>query len=236
MINAMNCARIDLSKWVGSPPEKEFIIQDWLSIGDVSYLSGDFEVGKSLLVQQLMTAAATGKPWLNMDVKQVKAYGVFCTDEKEDLVRKQCAINKFYQLDGKSPDLNNIYLSSRVGEDNALIVFNDKYEGQLTPYFKELLEDIKFFQPKLVILDEDLDLFGGDEDNRCQRREFMQCCARIAKIANCAVLLCKQDANIEMWFNRAWYLSRSEEARDERIPQCRRSSHLLRYQDGVFVI
>ncbi|WP_265026478.1 AAA family ATPase [Wolbachia endosymbiont (group A) of Bibio marci] len=78
MINA-----IDVSKWVGSPPEKEFIIQDWLSIGNVSYLSGDYEVGKSLLVQQLMTAVATGKPWLSIDVKQVKTYALFCEDEKK---------------------------------------------------------------------------------------------------------------------------------------------------------
>lgn len=94
MINATDCAKVDLSKWVSSPPEKEFIIQDWLSVGDVTYLSGDFEVGKSLLAQQLMTATAPGKPWLNMDVKQAKIYGVFCTDETEDLIRKQCAINK----------------------------------------------------------------------------------------------------------------------------------------------
>lgn len=234
MINATECARIDLSKWVGLPPEKEFIVQDWLSVGNVSYLSGDFKVGKSLLAQQLMTAAATGKPWLNMDVKQVKAYGVFCTDEKEDLVRKQCAINELYQL---SADLtNNVRLLSRVGEDNSLVVFNNKYESHPTLYFQELLEDIESFQPKLVILDEDLDFFGGDEDNRYQRKEFIKYCAHIAKTVNCAVLLCKQDINIEMWFNRAWHLSRSEEARDERILQCGRSSHLLRYQDGVFVI
>jgi RecA-family ATPase len=73
MINAIDC-----SKWVDSPPEKEFIVQDWLSLGEVSFLKGEREVGKSLLAQQLMTSVATGKPLLNMDVKQVKAYGVFC--------------------------------------------------------------------------------------------------------------------------------------------------------------
>ncbi|MGL9779877.1 MAG: AAA family ATPase [Wolbachia sp.] len=98
-----------------------------------------------------------------------------------------------------------------------LIVFNDKYWNQPTPYFQELLEDIKSFQPKLVILDKDLDFFGGDENNRCQHRQFIKCCARIAKTANCAVLLCKQGANVEMWFNRAWYLLKSEEASDERL-------------------
>ncbi|MDD9335069.1 MULTISPECIES: AAA family ATPase [Wolbachia] len=81
---------IDCSKWVGSPPEKEFIIQDWLSLGEVSFLKGEREVGKSLLAQQLMTSVATGKPLLNMDVKQVKAYGVFCESSKRDIIRRQC--------------------------------------------------------------------------------------------------------------------------------------------------
>lgn len=70
-----------------------------------------------------------------------------------------------------------------------------------------------------MILDEDLDFFAGDENSRHQRREFIKYCARIAKTANCAVLLCKQVANIDMWFNRAWYLYRSEEASDKRILQ-----------------
>lgn len=228
---------IDFSKLDNSPPEREFIVQDWLAIGYVSYLCGDYEVGKSLLVQQLMTAAAIGKPWLNMDVKQVKTYGVFSEDTKVDLIRKQHAINRFYQLNAKSSDLaNNIRSLSRIGKDNSLIVFNDNREGQFTTFFHDLVKDIKLFQPGLVILDEALDFFGGDEDIRIHRRQFMHCCARIAKIANCAVLLCKHDADIEMWHNRAWYLSESEKVSDERILQCSRSSHLLHYQDNVFVI
>lgn len=237
MISGVEYSRIDFSSWVDLPPEKEFIVEDWLSVGDVSYLSGDSEVGKSLLAQQLMTAAATGKPWLNMNVKQVKTYGVFCTDEMGDLIRKQCAINRLYQLDADSPDLtNNVRLFSRAGEDNALMVFDDSYTGRLTPYFHELLEDIKSFQPKLVVLDEDLDFFGGDKNNNHQRREFIKCCAHIAKAVGCAVLLCKQDANMEILSSSSWYLFRSEEAKDERIFQCGRLSHLLRYQDEVFVI
>ncbi len=62
------------------------------------------------------------------------------------------------------------------------------------------------------------------------------CCANIARTVNCAVLLCKHDTNIDMWHNRAFYLSRSEEASDERVLQFREFSHFLRYQDGVFVI
>lgn len=62
------------------------------------------------------------------------------------------------------------------------------------------------------------------------------CRVAVAKMLNCAVLLCKHDTNIDMWHNRAFYLSRSEEASDERVLQFGGFSHFLRYQDGVFVI
>ncbi|WP_257791014.1 hypothetical protein [Wolbachia endosymbiont of Folsomia candida] len=37
---------IDFAKWCA--PEKEFILEGWLSMGDVSFLKGEYEVGKSL--------------------------------------------------------------------------------------------------------------------------------------------------------------------------------------------
>lgn len=43
------------------------------------------------------------------------------------------------------------------------------------PYFHDLLEDIKSFQPKLVILDAASDLFGGDE-NICTHRNAALLC------------------------------------------------------------
>jgi RecA-family ATPase len=180
-----------------------------------------------------MTSVATGKPLLNMDVKQVKAYGVFCESSKRDIIRRQCMIDRLYQVE-KTLFESQIQILARDGEDNLLMTFNDKGIGEFTTFFHELFEDMQLFQPKLVVLDTISDLFGGDPSHL---KQFMDgCCAHIAKTLNCAVLLCKHDTNIDMWHNRALYLSRSEEASDERILHCGRSSHLLRYQNGVFVI
>ncbi|APR99004.1 AAA family ATPase [Wolbachia endosymbiont of Folsomia candida] len=139
MINA-----IDILKWDNLPTEKEFIVQDWLAVGEVSFLKGECEVGKSLLAQQLMTAVIIGKPWLNMDVKRVKAYGVFCEDEREDLIRKQRAINRLFQLDEPLVE-SQIQMLARAGEDNVLMTFSNNGVGELTPFFHELFEDIKLF-------------------------------------------------------------------------------------------
>ncbi len=130
---------IDTTAWTNTAPERKWIIKDWLPVGSVTALYGDGGVGKSLLAQQLMTAAGIGKSWLGIDIQQMRTYGVFCEDEEEELWRRQCAIHKLYQLDMESSDFHdNVCLSSRVWKNNILMVFNNKDVGQLTHYFQEL--------------------------------------------------------------------------------------------------
>ncbi len=219
---------IDTTAWTNTAPERKWIIKDWLPVGSVTALYGDGGVGKSLLAQQLMTAAGIGKSWLGIDIQQMRTYGVFCEDEEEELWRRQCAIHKLYQLDMESSDFHdNVCLSSRVWKNNILMVFNNKDVGQLTHYFQELLEDIELFQPKLVILDTAADLFGGNENNRSHVRQFIQnCCGRIAEAIKGAVLLCAHPSDSGIvrktgtggstaWNNSVrsrWYLSKPEKA------------------------
>ena len=55
---------IDPEIYQNTPPDREWVIKDWLPKGYVTALYGDGGVGKSLLVQQLATCVATGKPFL----------------------------------------------------------------------------------------------------------------------------------------------------------------------------
>lgn len=254
--------RIDTTVWTNIPPERKWVIKDWLPVGSVTALYGDGGVGKSLLAQQLMTAAAFGKPWLGIDLEKIKTYGVFCEDDEEELWRRQCAINEFYQSGMESSDFqDNVGLWSRAGHNNQLMVFNNKDTGQLTTYFQELLEDIKSFQPKLVVLDTAADLFGGNENDRSHVRQFIQgCCGRIAQEIKGAVLLLAHpsDAGIirktgtggsTAWNNTVrsrWYLTRPDKANaspDERIlsrkksnySQCNNGQMTLYWKNGAFV-
>ncbi|MFP3020234.1 MAG: AAA family ATPase [Wolbachia sp.] len=254
--------RIDTTAWTNTPPERKWIIKDWLPVGSVTALYGDGGVGKSLLAQQLMTAAAAGKPWLGIDLEQIKTYGVFCEDDEEELWRRQCAINEFYQSGMESSDFqDNVGLWSRAGHNNQLMVFNNKDTGQLTTYFQELLEDIESFQPKLVVLDTAADLFGGNENDRSHVRQFIQtCCGRIAQVIKGAVLLLAHPSDSGMirktgtggstaWNNTVrsrWYLTRPDKANaspDERIlsrkksnySQCNNGQMTLYWKNGAFV-
>ncbi|MGL9761976.1 MAG: hypothetical protein ACR5LB_07375 [Wolbachia sp.] len=64
-----------------------------------------------------MMAAASGKPWLGMDLEQMKTYGVFCEDNEEELWCRQCAINEFYQSGMKSTNFrDNVGLCPEQGK------------------------------------------------------------------------------------------------------------------------
>jgi hypothetical protein len=180
---------IDPTLWEGKPPEREWIIGQWLPKGYVTAIYGDGGVGKSLLVQQLMTSLATGLPWMDIMLQKQRVFGLLCEDDEDELWRRQEAINQAYGIGMK--DLSNMQLMSRVGKSNLLMTFDGKDTGKLSAFFTELLEHVVDFQPSLVVLDTAADLFGGNENNRTQVRQFVQnACARIAREINGAVLLC----------------------------------------------
>lgn len=258
VIKRSNIEAIDLCNWQALPPERNWVIKEWLPKGYVTAIYGDGGVGKSLLSQQLMTAVATGSPWLNLPIQQAKVYALLCEDDEQELWRRQHAINSYFDVE-MSDLTDNLRMISRVGADNLLMIFDGKDAGQLTMFYQELLEDIKSFKPDLVILDTVADLFGGNENNRSQVRQFVQnCCARIARAINGAVLLCAHpsDSGIQRktgtggstaWNNTVrsrWYFSRAsnQENGNTRILSRKKSNYgpmqedlNLEWQDGVFV-
>lgn len=249
---------IDPSKWYGLPPERQWLIDDWLPRGYVTALYGDGGVGKSLLTQQLITALATGKSFLGKEIKTYKVYALMCEDDSNELWRRQVAINNYYGIDMEQ--LENICFVSRVGKDNFLMTFANDDVGRLTKFFKELNQDLTRHKPDLIILDTAADLFGGNENNRPQVRQFVQtACGQIARLNNSAVLLCAHpsESGIQKgtgsggstaWNNTVrsrWYLKRPEDGQltnDHRILSKVKSNYsaigeeeYFRWENGVFV-
>jgi putative DNA primase/helicase len=172
------------------PPPMEWIIPDWMPKGEVGAIYGDGGQGKSTLIQQLMTALATGKEWLGFKREPIKVYGVLCEDKKDQFHRRQYRINKKLGVT-QSEVVGNMVLIPRKSKDNILMRFDRNDQAKLTEFFDNLLIDIKKFQPQLVVLDTLADIFGGNEIIRAQARQFVQsCCGKIAEETGATVLLC----------------------------------------------
>ena len=180
-----------------------------------------------------------------------------CEDDENELWRRQIDINDLWGLDMNS--LYNLRLVSRVGSNNLIMTFDGMDSGKHTVFFEKLLADIKAFKPDLVILDTAADLFGGNEINRSQVRQFIQNgCGRIARETGGAVLICAHpsDSGIQRktgsggstaWNNTVrsrWYLQGvDEEGADpnERVLSRKKSNYSasgarlnMIWQDGTF--
>ena len=179
---------IDPREWTAPAPLRQWLVQDWIPIGYATGLYGDGGLGKSLLLQQLLTSVATGLPWLGLNVRAGNAFGFMCEDDPAELHRRQEAINR--QIGVEPQHLEMLRYTSRLGLDNILMTFDDRNRPELSALFKDLVKFLTTFRPKLVVLDTLADIFGGEEVKRAHARQFVQGVAgNIARAFDCAVVV-----------------------------------------------
>ena len=75
-----------------APPERRWIVKDWLPIGTVTSLYGSGGVGKTLIAQQLATSVAAGRAFFGLETTQAPALVIACEDDRDELHRRQVSI------------------------------------------------------------------------------------------------------------------------------------------------
>ena len=157
---------------VGNPPDRQWIVRDWVPCEVVTGLYGEGGIGKSLLLQQLQTSAGLGAAWVGLPTERVASLGVYCEDPEAELWRRQDDICASYAVE--CADLAEAYWMIRFGEDNSLMTFTRKGVGELTPFHKEVIEAARDLEARLVGIDTTSDTFAGNENDRSQVRQFVQ--------------------------------------------------------------
>ncbi len=248
---------LDPRDWTAPAPLRQWLIPDWIPIGYVTGLYGDGGLGKSLILQQLLTATSLGLPWLGMDTRAGPAFGFMCEDDPAELHRRQEGINRHYNVQPEHLEL--LRYTSRLGLDNILMTFDDRNRPELTPLYQELVKYLTIFRPRLVVIDTLADTFGGDEVRRAHARQFVQGVAgNIARAFECAVVISAHPSTAGMatktgssgstaWnntFRSRLFFSMPEEEDanpDHRILDRKKSNYAQRgaslrvaWQDGVF--
>ncbi len=177
------------AKWHGKePPPYDWIVDGCFLRGTVAMLSGDGGLGKSLLLQQLCTAAALGRPWLGLDTKQCKTFAMFCEDDDDELLRRQASINAHYGCE--MSDLEDVLYISRTGLENVLMDFDRRTDRPLpTPIFEQLRSAIADFGAQIIGLDTVADVFGGNEIVKNQVRRFITALRQMAMESQGVIIL-----------------------------------------------
>ena len=169
-------------------PEREWFVEGLIPHKTVTLLSGDGGLGKSLLMQQLAIAAATGTNWLGLETRKCKTFALFCEDSTDELLRRQHAICTSQSIE--LGDCYNFACLSGHGIDPVLMDFSNGNLGKQTDLFDTLCKFFDRWEPELIIIDTAADTFAGDEIRRIQVRNFINRCLNVlAQKYNATVIL-----------------------------------------------
>lgn len=164
---------ISAAEFTGEPPEREWIVDQWIVKGAVNSLYGDGGLGKTLLAQQLACAAAIGAKWLGMQVAQGPVLAVLCEDEKDELHRRHNAIKAALGHPMGNP-FHDVWLWPRVGDENVLIRWDKNDAPVLGSFMARLIEEVETLNPSLLILDTLADFYAGNEISRPHVNYFVK--------------------------------------------------------------
>ncbi|MBY0361226.1 MAG: AAA family ATPase [Phreatobacter sp.] len=170
-----------------SVPDREWAVADLIPARNVTILSGDGAVGKSLLGLQLSFAAATGTQWIGLDVTPGKALFLTAEDEMPEVHRRLHAIGSYARF--PLAEVHDLHLLSLAGLDAVLAIPDaGRASMQATPLFRQLEALVLSEGYSMVILDTLADLFGGDEINRVHARQFIGMLRGLA-LRGCAIVM-----------------------------------------------
>lgn len=161
------------SGFSGHPPEREWLVPEWIPACTVSSIYGDGGVGKTLVAQQLLYAAAVGGKWLGLSIPKCRALGVFCEDDRDELHRRHDSIKQAMGITIGNP-FEDAFLWPRVGFDNLLVTFDRESKPTMSPLFERTMKAVLENRIGLLILDTAADLFGGNEVIRGQVNYFIK--------------------------------------------------------------
>jgi len=155
-----------------SVPVREFVVDELIPAKTVTIINGDGGTGKSLLTLQLGVAAATSGYWCGREVSGGRCLFLSAEDDADELHRRLHDITKGLGISLSA--LDDLHIHSLVGEDAVLALADGKSNKMVPTRLFHMLEvTISQLRPLLIVLDTLADMFGGDEINRAQARQFI---------------------------------------------------------------
>lgn len=164
---------LDIAELSGKPiPKRNWHVEGWIPGNNVTLLYGDGGTGKSLLAMQLAVATAAERPWLGLPVRPGRVIYLTAEDDGGELHRRIADIASHEDLSLRNL-ARNLTVVSLVADDPALAVPRDADRIKPTSLWRELVETIDAFKPKLIILDTLADVFAANENGRSLARSFI---------------------------------------------------------------
>ncbi|CDX30869.1 RecA-family ATPase (fragment) [Mesorhizobium sp. ORS 3359] len=153
-------------------PPREWHVEEFVPARTVTMLNGDGGTGKSLLALQLAVATTQGGYWAGRPVKSGRVVYFSAEDDIDELHRRLADITASCNI--TIADLIDLTIAPMAGKD-ALLAMSDGKTNVLktTRVFAGLDGLLRSAEPALYIIDTLADVFGGEENQRAQARQFV---------------------------------------------------------------
>lgn len=153
-------------------PPRRWHVPDLIPAGTVTIINGDGGTGKSLLAAQLALATTSNTKWVGQQVEQGPCIYLSAEDDLDELHRRIATIAERQNV--PLSRLDDFHMVPLAGEDAILASTKPgSHVLATTALFKTIESEIKALQPALIVLDTLADLFGGEENQRAQSRQFI---------------------------------------------------------------
>jgi len=154
----------------GDPPSRQWAVYGWLGFF-VNLLVGSGGIGKTLLAQQIGSALALGRAFIDNIDRALTVLMWACEDDADELWRRQTVIGKSFDV-GLEAFAERLIIVPRHGMENALVT-TEYGRPMFTPLIGELSEQAADYGADVVILDNAAQLYGGGENDRHAVTFFM---------------------------------------------------------------
>ncbi|MDE0077683.1 MAG: AAA family ATPase [Caldilineaceae bacterium] len=240
---------------IGKPPDRSWLIRDWMPRGRVGMLTGAGGRGKSWLALQLAARVVTGSgEWLSRwgandpAMRPVEARGpvLYATweDETVEFVRR-IGID----MAAKCKDLHIVDLAGSGPVWGLPVGSSTQARGGLLETGRQLRAAAEQIGAILLIVDSLAGAYGSNENDRAAVREFMAHWDAWGRSADCTVMLIAHPPKEEERAGRGgysgstdwhgasrwrWELSSGEQEDDRERLACEKASYAMR-PDPVYL-
>jgi RecA-family ATPase len=181
---------INMSNWDSEPtPKRDWTVQDRIPARQVTLLSGEGAVGKSIVELHLCAAHTLARDWLGTMPAPGGSFYIGAEDDEKELHIRLSPILAHYRAKYSDLVAGGFRMISLCGDDAILGAPNRNGVIEPTKLYQQIYEQAGDLKPKHIGIDTSADVYAGSEIDRAQVRQFIGLLRRIAIVADGSVVL-----------------------------------------------